>query len=529
MEPIGEKIAARIEEASKRENLGGSSLLRAKRRLARELGQNRIIKNSSLWAYYQRLVRAGKVAKNPDIKSLLKVNPVRTQSGVAPVAVLTKPHPCPGECLYCPQQEGIPKSYLTQEPAVDRAISHQYDPYRQTEARIRALEKTGHSTDKIDLIIIGGTFLAYPHNYQKWFIKRCFDACNQTNAQDLAQAKKLNEKAPHRLIGISVETRPDTINEKEIQRLRRLGVTKIELGVQSLSNRILKRCRRGHTVANTIRATKLLKNTGFKVCYHMMPNLPGANPQSDVKMFKTLFKNAKYQPDMLKIYPCAVIKSAPLYQDWLRGEYKPYSDPVLTELIIKIKISLPEYVRINRLIRDIPANKIEAGTKKSNLRQEIKKIMERRGLKCHCIRCREIKQRKPQSDLQLKMSRYRASGGWEYFLQYTDSNDQLYGILRLRFPSRHDRAKTPFPELKNVAIIRELHIYGKALPIGKSDSDSPQHSRLGRKLLAEAERITKEAKIPTLAVISGVGAREYYRQRGYQLRGEYLVKRMSSS
>ncbi|PIS21102.1 tRNA uridine(34) 5-carboxymethylaminomethyl modification radical SAM/GNAT enzyme Elp3 [candidate division WWE3 bacterium CG08_land_8_20_14_0_20_43_13] len=495
-----------------------------KRFLAKKLKLANIPKNSSLNEEYQALVSKGDIAPNSQLEKWLKLNPVRTQSGVAPVAVLTKPYPCPGKCIYCPNQEGVPKSYLTQEPAVDRAISYQYDPFQQTAGRLKALDATGHATQKVDLIIVGGTFLAYEKDYQEWFIKRCFDAANKTDSGDLDQAKKENERGPYRLIGISIETRPDTITSDSIKWLRYLGVTKVELGVQNLNDRILKKIKRGHTVKQVVQATRLLKNAGFKICYHIMPNLPGATLKSDLAMFKKLFADPRFRPDMLKIYPCSIVESAPLYQDFLKGDFQPYSQNDLTNLLVGIKKNLPEYVRVNRLIRDIPAARIVSGNKQTNLRQDIYKIMKAKGISCKCIRCREIKGQTPSSQLELKIKKYQASGGEEYFLSWVDEQNRLYGLLRLRFPEKKDQANSILLVLKNSALIREIHIYGTALPLGGYDEKSPQHQRLGQRLMSRAEQICRRHRAQRIAVIAGVGTRNYYQKIGYYLAGEYMIK-----
>lgn len=513
-----------IKQLNKLEAKSFNQFLEQKRALTKKLRLKSIPKNSNLREEYQNLVATGELTANPNLERLLKLNPVRTQSGVAPVAVLTKPYPCPGECTYCPNQEGVPKSYLTQEPAVDRAISYKYDPFEQTLGRLQALQVTGHKTDKVDLIVVGGTFLAYEKDYQEWFIKRCFDAANGKEGIGLEQAKKLNETGPIRLIGISIETRPDTITNETIKWLRYLGVTKIELGVQNLNNKILKRIKRGHTVQQVVEATRMLKNTGFKICYHIMPNLPGATLKSDLAIFKKLFADPRFRPDMLKIYPCAVIESAPLYQDYLTGKYQPYSDSELVELLIKIKCALPKYVRVNRLIRDIPSTRIIAGSKIPNLRQEIQKEMEKRGLSCQCIRCREIKTQEKESKLEMKIQRYFANSGVEYFISWVDKNNRLYGLLRLRIPNKKDRKNSVLEELKDCAIIRELHVYGTALALGEQDEKKAQHKSLGKELLSKAEKITKKHKVGKIAVIAGVGVRGYYEKLGYKLEGDYMIK-----
>ena len=500
--------------------------------------------NAKFFAAYQKLLRRKKIKRDEDLEMLLKKREVRTLSGVAPIAVLTKPYPCPGKCAYCPTEKSVPQSYLSNEPAVMRAIACGYDPYRQVTARIKTLEANGHPTDKLELIVIGGTWSALPHRYQNWFIKRCFQAANDCGRQktkikrqkNLEKVQKENETAKHRIIGITLETRPDYITPEEIKRMRELGCTRVELGVQSIYNSILQRNCRGHNVSETILATKLLKDAGFKVCYHIMPNLPGATLATDLKMFKEIFSNSDFEPDMIKIYPCVVTRGSKIWEWWKQGKYKPYSNKQLIDLLIKIKILIPPYVRINRLIRDIPGTSIEAGNKISNLREVIQKEMKKRGLQCKCIRCREVghsltlkgglrgalpsgRAQKPK----LIIRKYKSSGGTEYFISFESPDKKiLYAFSRLRIP---DFSTPPiFPELQDAALIRELHTYGHLVPIDQSSRGATQHTGLGKKLTAEAERIAQKLSIKKIAVISGIGVREYYKKLGYHLEETYMIK-----
>lgn len=501
--------------------------------------------NIILLKEYNSMIKSGKIKtgekRREEIENLLRVRKVRSQSGVAVVAVLTKDFGCPGHCLYCPSEKGMPKSYLSNEPAVMRAISNDFDPYRQVQMRIEGLENSGHPTDKIELIIIGGTFSAIPDKYRYEFIRRCFEACNdykarsskqQTRQKNLSFKKnqQLNERSKHRLVGITIETRPDYINEKEILKLREFGVTRVELGVQSIYNDVLALNKRGHNIAQTIEATRLLKDAGFKINYHMMPNLPGSTANRDKKMFRELFTNENFQPDILKIYPTVVVKNSELYQWWKRGKYKPYSDKQLLDLLIDIKKYIPPYVRIMRLIRDIPAQSIIAGSKISNLRQIIEQKTRKDAIHCRCIRCREIKDKKfTPKDLKLNRINYPASGGKEIFLSFDDAaQDKLFALLRLRIPSEiFSRKKHFISALQNAAIIREVHTYGQLVQIAKKGKKNAQHIGLGKQLIAEAERIAREEfGAKKIAVISGVGVRDYYRKLGYKLKDHYLVKNL---
>jgi len=492
-------------------------LAKAKRNVAKRLKAS-CPDNISLLKTYHELLKKKKVKKYPLFEFLLQTKPIRSLSGIVNVSVLTKFYPCPGKCLYCPNERGIPKSYVSGEPAVERAKKLHFDPYLQAKLRIGMLQSEGHPTDKIELRIVGGTWSYYPRHYRNWFVKRCFDACNGKTSRALKQAQKINEKAKNRIIGLSVETRPDFINPSEIRHLRDLGATMVELGVQSIYEDVLKTNLRGHGTKEIILATKLLKDSGFKVLYQMMPNLPGSSLKRDEKMFEELFENPDFQPDLLKIYPCALLKSAPLYKWWKSKKYKPYSFNQLIDLIRKIKLRIPYFVRIQRISRDIPSQLVLAGPAKvSNLRQLLAERMKKEDWRCRCIRCREIRERYNQKEkINLFRQNYAASGGIEIFLSFEDNARlKLYSLLRLRISS------------ENKATIREIHTYGRQLPI-RDNSDflmSPQHKGLGKKLIKEAERITKkEFKLNKISVISGVGAREYYRNLGYKLEKTYMVK-----
>lgn len=514
---------------------GDEQLGRVKRQIAKKF-KVATISNIDLLQLYRQALLLKKVKQNKTIERLLKTREIRTLSGVAPVAVLTKPYPCPGRCVFCPAETAMPKSYLSNEPAVMRAIGNDFDPYRQVKSRLDALRLTGHNTDKVELIIMGGTWSYLPKSYQNWFIKRCFDALNNTtvkvefksNNTLIAVQKVLtkNESAKHRCVGLTLETRPDYINLAEVKRMRQLGCTKVELGIQAIDDQILKLNSRGHTIKQAIIATKLLKNAGFKSVYHMMPNLFGSSPAKDFKMFKQLFADSNWQPDMLKIYPCVVVPESKLYQWWKKGKFKPYSDKQLFSVLLKMKQVTPEYVRIIRLIRDIPQESISAGNKISNLRQSLQKKLTELDKRCRCIRCREIGAEDITGhQVNNKIINYQASGGEEYFLSFvTKESDKLLAFLRLRLTP-----ETDLPELKNCALIREVHTYGEAAPLLKDKVSNQtvklvQHSGFGKKLMAQAENIAQVAGYKKIAVIAAVGVRKYYRQLGYDLVGTYMIK-----
>lgn len=483
--------------------------------------------NMSLLQTYHELLRKGIIKENKGIERILRTRPMRSLSGIVNISILTKPYDCPGQCVYCPSQENMPKSYLKNEPAVMRAILCDFKPRKQVQTRITALKEMGHPVDKIELRIAGGTWTYYPKEYQEQFIKECFDVCNDKESNSLEEAQKTNKTAKIRIIGIHVETRPDYLNIEELKRMRKLGITGCELGVQTIYDNILKKTKRGHGIKETIRATKLLKDFGFKVCYQLMPNLPFSTIRKDKKMFKRIFSNQNFQPDHIKIYPCVVLENSDLYHWYKEGKYKTYGNDKTKKLIKDIKKMTPYYVRIQRIIRDIPTPSIVSGSTISNLRQKISEEQKKEGWSCKCIRCREVKSDNPNEELILFRTEYNASDGKEIFLSFENKDrTNLYSLLRLRIPSAvFKKGKYPTSELEDSALIREVHTYGQMNPVNTKDSNSHQHKGLGKKLMKEAERITeKEYNLKKIAVISGIGVREYYRKQGYQLEGSYMTK-----
>jgi len=519
----------------------------------------------------------------------LRRKPVRTLSGVTPLTVLTKPFPCPGACIFCPNDVRMPKSYLADEPGAQRAEKNAFDPYLQAYARLQTYHNLGHSTDKIEIIILGGTWSYYPETYQIWFVKRILDALHDfgdgvdqrakvtaalrqksmfagepiSNVQiqgaqmtasynqtvqaiyademhrsrgladeiatgrrerdlvdeyatwaELAAAQRQNETAACRAVGLVIETRPDHISEAEVIRARRLGCTKVQIGFQSLNDRVLALNKRGHDVAATRRALRLLRKTGFKIHAHWMPNLYGSSPGDDLADYEKLFGDADFRPDELKIYPCSLIESAELMQQYQAGDWQPYSHDELLELLVACFRRTPEYCRLTRVIRDIPGADIVDGNKVTNFRQLVERELERRGEQSVDIRAREIGV-KPvrESDLQLDCLRYRTSAGDEYFLQYITQERDIAGFLRLSLP--FDAGDALLDELNGAAMIREVHVYGLALGIGSALDGRAQHLGLGTRLIEEAARIAAARGYRRLAVISSIGTREYYRKRGF--------------
>jgi elongator complex protein 3 len=507
--------------------VGRRQLQKLKKTLAKETGQP-LLRNDQLLERYRLDLRLGRRLPDRDLEEALVLNAIRSRSGVATVTVLTKPYPCPGRCIYCPTETKVPKSYLSNEPAVMRAIQNDYDPYRQVMTRLAALDNTGHATTKVELIVKGGTWSFYSSDYQRWFIQRCLEAANEfdegpppscfdelsMNGGKLLEAQERNETAKHRIVGITIETRPDHVTGQEILRLRELGVTRVELGVQTLEDRILNLTLRDHGILEVAQATQLLRDAGFKVAYHLMPNLPGATPEDDIRTFKMLFGDPAYRPDAIKIYPCVVVESAELYHLWREGGYRPYDEETLLDLIVQLKEQVPPYVRIERVIRDIPSTSIVAGCKTPNLRDEVMKRMRAMGLSCRCIRCRQVTG-PLEGEFLFTRRDYEASGGAEIFLSFENpAADRLAALLRLRIPSS-----------QGPGFVRELHTYGWHLPLHNQSQTAAQHRGFGRRLMEEAEKIAfEEFGISRIAVIAGVGVREYYRRLGYRLSNTYMVK-----
>ncbi|MCX6031227.1 MAG: tRNA uridine(34) 5-carboxymethylaminomethyl modification radical SAM/GNAT enzyme Elp3 [Chloroflexi bacterium] len=584
---------------------------------------------------YRQLTAAGLVPFERWVQRRLQMKPVRTASGVAPVTVLTEPAGCPGRCIFCPDAAGMPKSYLPDEPAARRAAECGFDPYLQVRTRLATFETLGHTADKVELLILGGTWSAYSRQYREWFVKRCLDAMNEASPSSgrsptepavevarvyhssvgdlgvilsgpvpnlsqwhdpseeslraktrplrqaqgrlfasvslqqesrdqpaqgdsaptvlryaqvarsrdrlqqpnsLAEAQARNETAAHRNVGLVIETRPDWITPAEIRHLRQLGVTKVQLGVQSLDDRILALNQRGHDVEAVRRAVELLRAAGFKLHLHWMPNLYGATPDSDREDFVRLWSDPALRPDELKIYPCSIIEGTELHRLWQAGAYRPYTDDELIDLVADCKATIPPYCRVSRVFRDIPADDIVVGVKSSNLRQLVHRRMVERGQVCRCIRCREVRDIPVvSSDLRPVVHTYETTGGLEHFLSYETAEGRLAGFLRLSLPSRARHFGSAWhvaeiwdtiPEIAGAAMIREVHVYGPALEIGADSAGEAQHLGLGRRLIAEAKVRAAAAGFDRLVVISAIGTRRYYEGLGFE-RGElYMTARM---
>lgn len=585
-----ESLLAILREVIARPELTRPDIHRLTRRVARQrhapvYGQDDLIRA------YRAFTADGLLPPyDPAIIERLRLKPVRTASGVTPVTVLTKPFPCPGECIFCPNDVRMPKSYLSDEPGAQRAEQNAFDPYLQTMSRLRAYTNTGHPIDKIEVIVLGGTWSFYPETYQIWFIRRIFDALNdygagrsqveaveqalrgasqlhpdrnRTDAQvsgaqmvetynqvvqsiyrdemtrsraaaeaiadglrprtltdefatwdELAAAQRDNEDAACRCVGLVIETRPDHIDEAEVLRIRRLGCTKVQIGIQSLNDDVLRLNRRGHTVAATRRAIWLLRRAGFKIHAHWMPNLYGSTPDDDIRDYERLFADPDFRPDELKVYPCSLIESAALMRQYQEGRWRPYTHDELLHVLTECFVRTPEYCRLTRVIRDIPGTDIVVGNKATNFRQIVEAELARRGQRSPDIRAREVRLRPVSAaDLILDDLRYATSTGEEVFLQYITPDRAIAGFLRLSLPNPDAEPLTP--ELTRAAIIREVHVYGQAVGIGESASGRAQHAGLGTLLIERAAALATERGYQSLAVISAVGTRGYYRRRGF--------------
>ncbi|MCX6775183.1 MAG: tRNA uridine(34) 5-carboxymethylaminomethyl modification radical SAM/GNAT enzyme Elp3 [DPANN group archaeon] len=434
--------------------------------------------------------------------TILRIKPTRTLSGVSTIAIMTKPMGCPGKCTYCPTSKIAAKSYTGFEPSAMRAKLNDWDSYKIVKNRLAQLQAVGHSTNKNEVIIQGGTFTWLPWKYQYDFIKRAFDAFNDRNAKDLVEAQKINETANNRVVSLIIETRPDFCSEKHIRQLLQLGVTRVELGLQSVYDDVLLAIKRGHSVQECKNAIKELKDAGFKVDLHIMIGLPKSTKKKDIRMFEILFEDEDFRPDGLKIYPVALLEGTELYRQWKRGEYKPINEKYIIDVLSEVKAKyIPPYCRIKRIMRDIPSTKISAGYDRLNLREFVQQNIHGKGLACRCIRCREVGQKyklegKLPKKVQLKTIEYEASGGKEFFISFEDAEqDILLGFARLRLTGEK-------------AFLRELHVYGESVPIAGKIASASQHKGLGKKLLAEAEKIAKKHKYNELSVLSGAGVKE---------------------
>lgn len=536
--------------------------------------EKEVFSKSFLLTSYEKLKLELNFTKEEESKlfEILRMKETRTISGVTPVTVLTKPFPCPGKCIFCPNDVRMPKSYLSDEPGAQRAISNKFDPYLQTFNRLLAFKNTGHPTDKIELIILGGTWSSYPESYQIWFVKRCFDALNDfenyesnemlqeentelpfeeskleeidgsvleksynqiiSNAikntknilnenstwEELFESHEKNVISKTKCVGLVIETRPDEIDENEVIKIRKLGATKVQIGIQSLNDEVLKLNKRGHDVAKTIEALDLIRRAGFKIHGHYMPNLYGSTPEKDILDYEKMFNEITFRPDELKIYPCSLIKTAELMKVYNQGLWKPYTQEELAEVLYHHILFTPRYCRLTRIIRDIPSTDIVVGNKFTNFRQIAEAKILKSGKKAVEVRSREIKNKDFENqNLKIMKTRYETQSSWEYFLEYINDQDEIFGFLRLSLP----KVPSFIPELSDNAIIREIHIYGQSMEVGKKALNKTQHQGLGKSLIKLAKDISKESGFKKLSVISAIGTRDYYKKNGFELTGLY--------
>ena len=471
------------------------------------------------------------MAKETDFDRLRKIllkKPTKTASGVSIVALMPKPYACPhGRCTYCPGgiEYNSPNSYTGKEPSTLNAIENEYNPKLQITANIKKLIAYGHDPSKMEIVIVGGTFLFMPKDYQENFIKLCYDALNKTDSKNLQEAKSKNEHSSIRNVGFTVETKPDYCKKEHVDLMLDYGITRIEIGVQSLQERVYKITNRGHTYNDVTESFQISKDAGYKIVAHMMPGLPTMTPEEDINDFKKLFSDSQLRPDMLKIYPSLVIENTPLYEEYKQGRYMPYSDEEMIKVLTEVKKDIPKWVRIMRVQREISSEEIIAGPKSGNLRQIVHQNLAKQNLSCKCIRCREIgrsNNKIEEPDIKMNRINYDSSGGKEVFLSYEDENDSIYGFLRLRKPSA-DAHRDEIDE--NSCIVREVHVYGKSLKLGEKEENEIQHTGLGKNLMKEAEKISREEfDAKRTLVISAVGTREYYQKIGYSLYGPYMSK-----
>ena len=514
-------------------NYNPSKLETYKRKIAKKYNLNRFLRNSEILAFIDNNKELT-YQKKDCLKELLRVRKVRTISGIAVVAVMTKPAPCPGECIYCPNVPGSPKSYTGREPATMRGIQNEFHPKKQVNARLKQLESIGHDSDKVHLVVMGGTFLSNPREYQNYFIKQCLDGITGINSADLTTAKLNSERGAKRNVGITIETRPDYCESTHVDRILELGGTWVEIGIQSLSDEVLSFVQRHHDTYDIEKSIRFARDGGLKVTVHMMPNL-FQTPSQDIEMFKTLYSDPRFVPDALKIYPTLVLKNTRLFELWKKKKYVPYTSDEVVDVVSKIKSITPPFIRIQRVQRDIPAYLITDGIRYGNLRELAEDLLHKKGKRCSCIRCREVGHQSNKGDIswrekekKVKIQTYNASSGIEHFISYeTTDSKTLFGFLRLREPSEYSFRKEICES--NSTIIRELHVYGRVVSLGKTPVESEwQHRGLGQKLIQKAEELSLSKGFSKILVTSGLGVKDYYQKLGFQPEGPYMGKQLKA-
>ncbi|MCD5383012.1 tRNA uridine(34) 5-carboxymethylaminomethyl modification radical SAM/GNAT enzyme Elp3 [Candidatus Gracilibacteria bacterium] len=532
--------------------------------------KNEIPKKTFILKAYQKFLKEGKIKKSEILEKFLVRKKIRSLSGVLPITLFTKPFPCPGKCIFCPDDVKMPKSYLSEETVSQRALRTEFSAFDQISDRIEASKIMGHNTEKLEIIILGGTFPSYPKDYQEEFIKEIFGAANGIKKSEiknfsLEKLQEINEKTEHKIVGISVEIRPDSGTDEILSFLRYLGVTRVEMGVQSLDNAVIEKNKRGCTTEDVQKTTKKLRKYGFKIMYHMMTGLYGSTKEIDKKSFYDLFHSPFYHPDQLKIYPCLLLKGTELEENAKKLNYRPNSDEEIFELVKYIKKNcIPYHTRIGRITRDVPAQLILGGSKKSNIRENISDLVKKSGIKCKCIRCREIRDEK-FDNFEIFVEKIEVNGGVDFYIEARTKEEKCLGLIRLFIPE--NTKNTIFKALENKGIIRELHVYGKIASIlspgekqsneesilkpdinilsnpnffkaypgeisiktSEKQQNKTQHKGLGEILIKKSEEIVKEKfkNLNGIAIISAVGTRGYYAKFGYKLEETYMVKNFS--
>ena len=539
-----QKIKELFENIASEEKWGQHSLNKILRKFKKSDAQ--LYRNDELVKMFENVKKDFSKKNISLIEKRIRLKPTRTNSGVSVVTVMMMPYYCPGNCIFCPNDRSMPKSYIASEPGSQRASKMKFDPYAQVFNRLIALKNVGHNIEKVELIVLGGTFSAYSGEYKIWFIKEMFRALNDmkksskeyieprdsgfeiSSFEELEKEQIKNEKAYCRNVGLVLETRPDFLSNGELIYLRRLGATKIQIGIQSLSEKVLRENETGRSVEDTKRAFELLRLFGFKIHGHWMPNLYLSTPKEDIRGYKELF-TTPYHPDEMKIYPTSVIPNTELFDLYKKGKYKPYTEETLVEVVSECIASTPRYCRLSRVIRDIPSQEIVAGNKKTNLRQIVEKYLREKGIEPEDIRSREIKgEEVKREDIVLEKIEYSTSTSREVFLSYNvKSEDKICGFLRLSLPKKSISKKHPLEELSNSSIIREVHVYGKVVGIDKESKEGEsQHLGLGKELVLLAEGISKKKGFKKISVISAIGTREYYKKLGYKRDDLYMFKRI---
>lgn len=505
-------------------------LERKKRKISKEHQLSKVPSNAEI-------LETATEEERVEVLPLLRRKPVRSISGVTVITVMPEPYPCPKDdpCIYCPggPESNTPPSYTGEEPASARAKEYDYDPKKQIKARKKQLRAIGHKVDKVELIIFGGTFLAQPIDYQKNFMHNCIDAISEIDTTSLESSKRRAETADTKTIGITFETRPDFCKKEHVDRILEFGGTRVEIGVQTTHQNIYELVNREHSIRDVIEATRIAKDSGLAVVYHMMPGLPGSNRKRDLEAFEEIFSNRDFRPDMLKIYPCLVTENTKLHELWKSGEFEPLEGDEAVDLIADMKEKVPRWVRIQRIQRDIPSDLIEAGVWRGNLRDIVQDRLREREEECECIRCREVGHRMLKDDLnpniedaEITVEEYEASSGTELFIAFEDlDKDIIYGHLRLRIPSSGAH-RTEVGD--GTSLIRMLYVFGELVSVGREPNEKGwQHMGIGRKILKKSEKVaSEEYDSGKMAILSGIGSRPYYRKFGYELEGPYMTKKI---